>query len=91
MEMKELVERTGGMVVQTDSFTNPIFKESLKCMFDGSAVNISSNGVFEVCHLLSSYRFLTLLALAGYSFERHSALWRHWPCSKFGEENSIRF
>ena len=90
MEMKELVERTGGMVVQTDSFTNPIFKESLKRMFDGTATDISSNGIFEVCPLYSSSRFLTLLILAGYSFERYSALWGHWPRSKFGEEISTR-
>jgi len=47
-EMKELVERTGGLLVQTDSFTNPIFKESLKRMFDGHSLGISSNAMLEV-------------------------------------------
>jgi len=46
--MKELVERTGGLVVQTDSFTNPIFKESLKKLFDGHSISLSSNAMLEV-------------------------------------------
>ena len=46
--MKELVERTGGLVVQTDSFTNPIFKESVKRLFDGTSIQFNSHAMFEV-------------------------------------------
>lgn len=31
--MKEMVQLTGGQCVQIDSFTNPVFKDSLKRMF----------------------------------------------------------
>lgn len=32
-EMKEMVQLTGGQCVQIDSFTNVVFKDSLKRMF----------------------------------------------------------
>eukprot|EP00878_Enallax_costatus_P011529 GHUV01012035.1.p1 GENE.GHUV01012035.1~~GHUV01012035.1.p1 ORF type:complete len:713 (+),score=230.46 GHUV01012035.1:401-2539(+) len=32
-EMKEMIQLTGGQCVLTDSFTNPVFKDSLKRMF----------------------------------------------------------
>lgn len=32
-EMKTAVEATGGITIQTDTFTNPVFKQSLKRMF----------------------------------------------------------
>jgi hypothetical protein len=32
-EMKEMVQLTGGQCVQIDSFTNLVFKDSLKRMF----------------------------------------------------------
>lgn len=51
-EMKEVVERTGGMVVQTDTFTNPIFKDSFRKMFaketEPGFLGISSGATFEV-------------------------------------------
>lgn len=50
--MKEIVERTGGMAVQTDTFTNPVFKDSFKRMFakegDPGFLGISSSATFEV-------------------------------------------
>ncbi len=51
-EMKEAVQLSGGMVVQTDTFTNVVFKESLKRVFakDGEDgfLGTSSNATFEV-------------------------------------------
>ncbi|GMH38572.1 hypothetical protein BSKO_06456 [Bryopsis sp. KO-2023] len=51
-EMKEIVERTGGMAVQTDTFTNPVFKDSFKRMFakegDPGFLGVSSGATFEV-------------------------------------------
>ena len=32
-EMKPVVDMTGGVVVQTDTFHNPVFKESFKRAF----------------------------------------------------------
>jgi len=51
-EMKPVVEATGGMVVQTDTFLNPVFKESFKRVFALEAeegyLAVASNATFEV-------------------------------------------
>lgn len=51
-EMKVPVEATGGLVVQTDTFHNPVFKESLKRIFarpgEMQHLRLSSNATFEV-------------------------------------------
>ncbi len=52
-EMKPVVDMTGGVVVQTDTFHNPVFKESLKRMFvapgpEVSSLETASNATFEV-------------------------------------------
>ena len=50
--MKPVVDMSGGMVVQTDTFLNPVFKESFKRVFvapgDPGSLNIASNATFEV-------------------------------------------
>ena len=50
--MKACIEHTGGYVVQTDTFTNPIFKDSLRRMFTPAGeegyLGLSSNATFEV-------------------------------------------
>ncbi len=50
--MKPVVEATGGMVVQTDTFLNPVFKESFKRVFALEAeegyLAVASNATFEV-------------------------------------------
>lgn len=50
-EMKVPVEATGGLVVQTDTFHNPVFKESMKRIFasseDPSSLRLASNATFE--------------------------------------------
>ena len=52
-EMKVPVEATGGLVVQTDTFHNPVFKESMKRVFarheDPNNLGLASNATFEVC------------------------------------------
>ena len=50
--MKNAVEHSGGLSVQTDTFTNPVFKDSIKRIFtppgeDGN-LGISSNATLEV-------------------------------------------
>eukprot|EP00803_Ostreobium_quekettii_P006628 evm.model.scf_2332.2 EVM.evm.TU.scf_2332.2 scf_2332:5133-14745(+) len=51
-EMKEMIERTGGMCVQTDTFLNPIFKESFRRVFategEEGCLGFSSSATFEV-------------------------------------------
>lgn len=51
-EMKVPVEATGGLVVQTDTFHNPVFKESMKRVFarpeDQYNLGLASNATFEV-------------------------------------------
>ncbi|KAK9814088.1 hypothetical protein WJX72_000474 [[Myrmecia] bisecta] len=51
-EMKRAVEHTGGMVVQTDSFHNSVFKDSFKRVFakptEEGHLGIASNATFEV-------------------------------------------
>ena len=51
--MRDAVLLTGGMVVQADTYHNPIFRESLKRMFlkDGEEgfIGITSNATLEVC------------------------------------------
>ena len=50
--MKMPIEATGGLVVQTDTFDNPVFKESMKRLFadvnDRQRLALSSNATFEV-------------------------------------------
>ena len=50
-EMKPVVDMTGGMVVMTDTFANPVFKESFKRVFapagDPGCLDIASNATFE--------------------------------------------
>ena len=50
--MKRVVEATGGLVVQTDTFTNPVFRNSLARIFSapGSPEHhaLASNATFEV-------------------------------------------
>ena len=51
-EMKPVVDMTGGVVVQTDTFDNPVFKESFKRVFvapgSPSSLEVASNATFEV-------------------------------------------
>ncbi len=51
-EMKMAVELTGGMTVQTDTFTNPVFRDSFKRVFakpgEDGHMAIASNATFEV-------------------------------------------
>ena len=46
------VEHTGGMTVQTDTFTNPVFRDSFKRVFakpgEDGHMAIASNATFEV-------------------------------------------
>eukprot|EP00775_Hariotina_reticulata_P005919 gene5919-6159_t len=51
-EMKDMVQLTGGQCVLIDSFTNVVFKDSLKRMFankdDEGFLNMASHATFEV-------------------------------------------
>ncbi|KAJ1427865.1 Zinc finger, Sec23/Sec24-type [Sesbania bispinosa] len=49
-ELKTAVERTGGLVVLAESFGHPVFKDSLKRVFQPGDhdLGLSSNGIFEV-------------------------------------------
>lgn len=49
-ELKTAVERTGGLVVLTESFGHPVFKDSLKRVFQSGDydLGLASNGIFEV-------------------------------------------
>lgn len=51
-EMKTAIEATGGMVVQTDSFHNPVFRDSLARVFakpgEPSHMGMASNAIFEI-------------------------------------------
>ncbi|CAM6023763.1 unnamed protein product [Sphagnum balticum] len=49
-EMKVAIERTGVLVVLSESFGHPVFKESLKRVFESGehALDLSFNGIFEV-------------------------------------------
>ena len=50
-EMKDCVEKTGGAIVQTDTFSNIIFKESFKRIFardDENNLKMAFNGELEV-------------------------------------------
>lgn len=51
-EMKDVIMATGGLAVQTDTFHNIVFKDSLKRLFtkDGEEgfIGLSSNATFEV-------------------------------------------
>lgn len=50
-EMKTAVEATGGITIQTDTFTNPVFKQSLKRMFippgEEEHLSMHSNATME--------------------------------------------
>lgn len=59
-EMKEAVERTGGLTVQTDTYTNPVFYESLPRVFlnDPGApgyLGLVSTATFEVCAVIDRW------------------------------------
>ena len=51
-EMKNAVDMTGGLIVQTDSFANPVFKDSFKRVLAGpeepNHLKLSSNITLEV-------------------------------------------
>jgi protein transport protein SEC23 len=51
-EMKTAVEASGGVTIQTDTFSNPVFKDSLKRMFtppgEDGHLSLHSNGIIEV-------------------------------------------
>ncbi|PSS10069.1 Protein transport protein [Actinidia chinensis var. chinensis] len=49
-EIKVAVERTGGLVVLSESFGHSVFKDSLKRVFQSGDydLDLSSNGIFEV-------------------------------------------
>jgi hypothetical protein len=42
LEMKPCVEKTGGIVVQTDTFFNPMFRETFKRLFASVTTNMTS-------------------------------------------------
>lgn len=50
--MQMAVEASGGMAVQTDTFHNPVFKDSLQRVFakpgDAGHMGLASNAIFEV-------------------------------------------
>lgn len=75
-EMKNAVELTGGLVVQTDSYTNPIFKDSLRRAFgspgEEGLLDIASNATLEV-HASRDIKVCGVLGPAS-SLERKSAL-----------------
>jgi protein transport protein SEC23 len=64
-EMKTAIEATGGMVVQTDSFHNPVFRDSLARVFakpgEPSHMGMASNAIFEV--LVSLLAHMSKLAV----------------------------
>ena len=51
-EMKNVVELSGGLVIQTDSFGNSVFKDSFRNLLSGPeesrSVSLASNAIFEV-------------------------------------------
>ena len=57
-EMKNVVELSGGLVIQTDSFGNSVFKESFRNLLSGPeesrSVSLASNAIFEVCRACHS-------------------------------------
>ena len=67
-EMKPVVEATGGMVVQTDTFLNPVFKESFKRVFAGESEDgylaVASNATFEVLALAWGFKAIGYLGVA---------------------------
>ena len=50
--MKNVVELSGGLVIQTDSFANSVFKDSFRNLLSGPeearSVSLASNAIFEV-------------------------------------------
>lgn len=50
--MKEMIQLTGGQCVLTDSYTNPVFKDSLKRLFSTEAdegfLGTSSHATLDV-------------------------------------------
>uniref|UniRef100_A0A0E0F5B1 Protein transport protein SEC23 n=1 Tax=Oryza meridionalis TaxID=40149 RepID=A0A0E0F5B1_9ORYZ len=49
-EMKVAIERTGGLVVLSESFGHSVFKDSFKCIFEGGeqSLDLSFNGTLEI-------------------------------------------
>ena len=51
-EMKNAVDRSGGLLVQTDTFLNAVFRESFKRIFaqpgEAGYLHTASNAVLEV-------------------------------------------
>ncbi|XP_050280877.1 protein transport protein SEC23 [Quercus robur] len=49
-ELKIAVERTGGLVVLAESFGHPVFKDSIRRIFQAGDydLGLSSNGIFEI-------------------------------------------
>jgi hypothetical protein len=61
-EMKMALEASGGMAVQTDSFHNPVFINSLQRVFakpgEPGHMGVASNAIFEVslkCRAVSAH------------------------------------
>ncbi len=56
--MKMALEATGGMTVQTDTFHNPVFRDSLQRVFakpgDTGHMGLASNAIFEVLWLAAA-------------------------------------
>ena len=52
--MQNAVDLSGGLIVQTDSFGNPVFKDSFKRVIAGpeepNKLSLHSNATFEVSH-----------------------------------------
>ena len=49
IEMKSLIEMTGGFYIMTDSFGNPVFKESFKKFFE-----VDENGELKMGFLATT-------------------------------------
>lgn len=56
--MKMALEATGGMTVQTDTFHNPVFRDSLQRVFakpgDTGHMGLASNAILEVLWLAAA-------------------------------------
>ena len=57
--MRAALEASGGMVVQTDTFHNPVFRDSLQRVFakpgDTGHMGLASNATFEVPVVLAAF------------------------------------
>ena len=63
-EMKEMVQLTGGQCVQIDSFTNVVFKDSLKRMFARYVGTRTAHARRRFCALASSHAPVSLVAFS---------------------------